>query len=100
MFQSSFSGGACVSRGDAAGDGGETEEAWRMVEGDERKATLRLLDGTRRFEAEELFFWRRGEVEFVVLYAQGVKSVGWSRQPIAAVRRGVATNIMKLSRSY
>lgn len=60
------------------------------------KATLRLLDGTRRLEDVELSFDRRGEVDVVVLYVQGVRRVGCNRQPMAAVRRvGAATNIVK-----
>lgn len=51
------------------------------------KETLRLGRGTRRRGVDELSFVRRGEGELVVVYVQGARSDGCSRQPMAAVRR-------------
>lgn len=97
MFQSSLTEGeASFSETDGGGVEEETEEAWRTVECADLKVTLRLLEGTRRFEDVKLPCDRRG-VEAVVEYVQGVSRVGCSLQPRAAVRRvGAAPNIVKL----
>jgi hypothetical protein len=76
-----------------------TDEADRMIDVDGLKATLRFPSGTRRLEVvglELVLCFLRSEDWEVVVYVQGVKRVGCSLQPIAAVRReGVAPSMFK-----
>lgn len=82
------------------GGGVLIDEAYRteIVGAVDLNATLRFARGARRLGWEEESLVRRGVGE-VAWYAHGVRRVGCSRQPMAAVRRvGAAPNILGFCR--
>jgi hypothetical protein len=98
VFQSRWSA-VCVLVVEVSWGGGVLiEDAWRIeiidVEGLNTTLRFAFERCTRRLGWEEESVDRR-ELGDVVWYAQGERRVGWSRQPIAAVRRvGAAPSML------
>ncbi len=97
MFQFRWADGCAVEVEEVVEDVDveeETDDAYRTICEVGLKVTLRFANVTRRLGADEDSFDRSVEGEVAVVYVQGVKSDGWSLQPIAAVRRVGAVHSM------